>query len=119
MNGPKELIFVYNADSGRWNAYLDMMHKVFSPKTYPCKLCDITYGVFSIRQEWADFIKTLPIATQFLHRDEWVTQYNRKDPLPAVFLKEGDRISVWISADDMQTFELNDLKAYIKAQLPT
>ena len=71
----KKLIFVYNADSGRWNAYLDMAHKIFSPKTYPCSLCDITYGIFKIRPEWDDFVKNTNIPLEFLHKDEFLSAY--------------------------------------------
>ena len=71
----KKLIFVYNADSGQWNAYLDMAHKIFSPKTYPCSLCDITYGIFKIRPEWDDFIKNTNIPLDFLHKDEFLMAY--------------------------------------------
>ena len=71
----KKLIFVYNADSGQWNAYLDMAHKIFSPKTYPCSLCDITYGIFKIRPEWDDFIKNTNTPLDFLHKDEFLSAY--------------------------------------------
>lgn len=84
------LLFVYNADSGRWNAYLDMAHKIFSPSTYPCSLCDLTYGIFKIRPEWDDFVKNAPVPMAFLHRDEFWEQYPawREWPLPTV-LKVG------------------------------
>jgi len=29
----KQLVFVYNADSGMFNTLTDIAHKVFSPKT--------------------------------------------------------------------------------------
>ncbi|WP_185154355.1 hypothetical protein [Fulvivirga sp. M361] len=117
MEAEKELIFVYNADSGAWNGYMDIMHKVFSPKTYACNLCAITYGTFSIKKEWADFIEGLPVALRFLHRDEWEREFKRKDDLPAVFLRRGDQLSVWLEAETMNEMDLEGLKGYIAARV--
>ncbi|ADR21279.1 hypothetical protein MATR_10920 [Marivirga tractuosa] len=112
-----ELIFVYNANSGKWNGYMDIMHKIFSPKTYPCSLCDITYGTFKIREEWAEFKNTLDIPLTFLHKDEWLEQYGIKDKLPAVFIKEDNKIKNWIPAETLDQQELGSLKNLIKEKL--
>ena len=113
----KELIFVYNADSGSWNGYLDMMHKVFSPKTYACNLCSITHGTFSMKQEWATFIDQLPVSVLFLHRDEWEAVSTRKDELPAIFLKEGGTIRLWLPADSMNKMDLKSLKQHLSERM--
>lgn len=113
----KELIFVYNADSGKWNGYLDMMHKVFSPKTYPCQLCAITYGTFSMKKEWGEFVDQLPLPVRFLHRDEWEKEFARQDELPAVFLKHGEDITVWIDAESMNKMSLDKLRSYITLRI--
>jgi len=115
----KELIFVYNADSGLWNSYMDIMHKVFSPKTYSCNLCAITHGTFSIKNEWANFIKELPLPLTFLHRDEWKSSYQLDDVLPAIFLKENDGLSVWLAADKLDQMSLEELKEYITENIKT
>jgi hypothetical protein len=102
------LLFVYNADSGRWNAYMDMAHKIFSPATYPCSLCDLTYGVFKIRPEWDDFVKNSPLPMVFLHRDEFQEQYPawKQWPLPAVFRADGQgELTGLISAAELQRFQ--------------
>jgi hypothetical protein len=88
MKDNLELIFVYNADTGKWNGYMDIMHKIFSPSTYPCSLCAITYGTFSIKEEWEAFKNTLRLPLTFLHKDEWNQKYNIDGPLPAVYKKE-------------------------------
>ena len=117
MNQASELIFVYNADSGKWNGYLDIAHKIFSPGTYPCNLCAITYGTFSIKEDWAAFKKTLSIPTTFLHKDEWEQQYDFKAQLPAVFLRKEGEISVWIDAQTMDNLDLEGLKNLIEGKL--
>jgi len=52
-----KLIFVYNANSGAINALLDSAHKIISPQTYDCKLCELTYGVFKEDEEWLRFLE--------------------------------------------------------------
>ncbi len=65
------LMFVYNADSGMFNTLSDMAHKVFSPRTYSCNLCALTHSTFSMRDEWKEFIESLGVELEFLHRDEF------------------------------------------------
>ncbi len=50
-----KLIFVYNANSGALNSLMDSVHKIISPKTYDCKLCDLTYDVFKENELWSRF----------------------------------------------------------------
>ena len=113
----KELIFVYNADSGLVSAYLDAMHKIFSPKTYPCNLCAITYGNFKMKNEWRNFIEKLPLKTSFLHRDEWIGKTKRHDQLPAVFLSESSGFSVLIPSEEMEKLSLTQLKIRLEEEL--
>ena len=70
------LVFVYNADSGVLNLVKDIAHKLLSPATYPCSLCDLTYSAFGERKSWIRFRKSLPVSQQYLHIDEFVSQYN-------------------------------------------
>ncbi len=95
----EKLCFVYNADSGKWNAYLDMAHKVFSPATYPCSLCDLTYGIFKIRPAWEDFVEKSPISLEFLHKDEFHAQYPQfKDlPLPVVLKRQQNDLTLFLN----------------------
>ena len=113
--GQDTLLFVYNADTGIWNGYMDIMHKVFSPKTYPCQLCAITHGTFKVKKSWDDFAKSLPVSIRFLHRDEWHAEFGRKDPLPAIFLKRGEEVLPWIDAATINIMDLESLKEYITA----
>ena len=86
MSEPRRLLFVYNADSGIFNAMADIGHKLFSPATYPCSLCAITHGVFQERAAWRSFIAGLEADCEFLHRDQFRARFPGRDhPLPAVF----------------------------------
>jgi hypothetical protein len=113
----QELIFVYNADSGIWNGTLDVMHKVFSPSTYSCHLCKITYGALSVKSKWANFIKSLPVTTSFYHRDEFISKYNNSAQLPAVFLEENGKLEVFIPSEQMVKLDLTELQKLIVLQL--
>ncbi|MEZ5055444.1 MAG: hypothetical protein R2879_00255 [Saprospiraceae bacterium] len=115
MNGT--LIFVYNADSGAWNGYMDMLHKIISPKTYPCHLCDITYGIFSIRKEWKEFIEQQSIPMRFLHKDEWENEFQSNESLPAIFIEKNGKVEVWIDEQTMKGLDLNGLKSLIEKKL--
>ena len=96
------LVFVYNADGGLFNAAADMAHKVFSPETYQCNLCALTYSTFGMRKEWKRFLATLERPLEFLHSDELKSLYRIADvPLPAIFEKEGEQLELLIDADSI------------------
>jgi hypothetical protein len=115
------LVFVYNADSGLFNTLTDIAHKVFAPETYSCNLCAITYGAFSIRAEWKDYLESLAATFVFLHRDELAEQYpGTEDELPAVFRKGDNRLISWISASEINGCgSIAELKHLISTKLAT
>jgi hypothetical protein len=106
------VVFVYNADAKLTSAAFDFLHKIVSPSTYQCKLCGITYGNFSMVKEWKDFLAAMPVPVRLL-RDEWIQETRRNDKLPAAFLQKENEITVWIPAEKMNLFELEDLMKFI------
>lgn len=101
-----ELLFVYNADAGLVNGLLDTLHKTFSPATYACSLCAVTYGATSVRPQWREFLRQLPARTTFLHRDELQQQFPQlaAQPLPAVFRRaSGLEWEPFLTADELKT----------------
>lgn len=113
------LVFVYNADSGLFNTVTDIAHKVFSPETYSCHLCALTYGTFNIRAEWKDFLESLAADFEFLHRDELGERYGLGEvPLPAVFRKEEGKLLPLLSAAEINACsDLAALKELITSAL--
>jgi len=105
----QKIVFVYNANSGARNAVMDSMHKVFSPATYNCKLCDITFGVITENRTWKKFRQQSQYQMDFLHKDEFTKKYaskfGHKFEFPIVLFEEGLGFEVLISAQ-----ELNNLK---------
>ena len=66
----KELIFIYNAKSGLVNEMIDFAHKIVSPKTYDCNLCAVSYGTFTKKKRWLDYVNSLPIKSTFTYKDK-------------------------------------------------
>lgn len=121
----KKLIFVYNANSGKFNAWLDSAHKILSPSTYQCRLCDLTYGVFKENEEWARFRESLKTTSnvqdlEFLHIDEFEQQYKSKwlpkYEYPLILTASDDGLEIFMSAVEMQQLDttsalINDIKS--------
>jgi hypothetical protein len=109
------LVFVYNADGGLFNGLADLAHKTFSPQTYACNLCSLTYFYFGMKKDWKEFLGSLDLPLEFLHRDEFQACYGREDiSLPAIFKKNGNELEMWIDADAIKACRnIGDLKQHI------
>lgn len=93
---------MYNAKSGIWNGLLDSLHKISSPETYSCELCQLTYGLTFMNQEWKAYLRTLPYEITFLHLDElWSDLPNVE--FPAVFLKGEKGYDMLITKEEMRS----------------
>ena len=117
---PHRLLFVYNADGGRLAGLKDMFHKILSPATYSCSLCAVTYGATSMRPEWQQFVKALPMPVDFLHRDEFVRDFpqHRNQPLPAAFaVAETGELTPFIQAAELNAADLNELMQLVQERL--
>ncbi|TBW27489.1 GTPase [Gramella sp. KN1008] len=118
----EKLIFVYNADSGKLNAFLDSLHKTIKPSAHNCKLCSLTYGVFDEKRSWKIFRKNMDIETEFLHKDEfqklYASKFGYKFEFPLVLIQNTKGLEVFISKDEFSKISsLEDLIAIIKARL--
>jgi hypothetical protein len=109
------LIFVYNAESGLFNALADIAHKIFSPQTYSCNLCALTHSNFGMREEWKQFILSLERQAEFLHADELKERYGMENlSLPIILEKSGENLETLIDADSINACRsINDLKQAI------
>ena len=109
------LAFVYNADSGVFNALADAAHKIFSPRTYRCNLCAITHSALGMRGEWRKFLGGLGRPLEFLHADELKARHGVVGvPLPAIFERKGENLTVLAGADSINACRtMDDLKRLI------
>jgi len=120
MDKNSGLVFVYNADRGLFNMMADISHKVLSPSTYPCNLCALTHGAFSMRKEWRDFLAKIKPPLTFLHRDEFRKEFKLEDDLPAIYIKDlrTDNLRPFINAPTLKALTgLEDLKQMISDKL--
>lgn len=108
----QQLVFVYNADSGPGNGLLDIAHKVLSPSTYECKLCQLTYGVVTEKSAWKRFRKNFGISMEFLHRDEFRKKYASKFmpdyTLPIILSITAYDMDIFISAEELNAMGNTD-----------
>lgn len=115
----RELIFIYNANGGIGDMVFDYFHKMFSPPTYPCSLCFITYGRYGVKNKtkWKKFLKSLQYKVALLHKDEFQALFPDIEmaPLPAVYLRDGNNLSLLISSEKMDACEnLDDLMRLVR-----
>ncbi|MDX1762083.1 MAG: GTPase [Christiangramia sp.] len=108
----KKLIIVYNADSGKLNALMDSLHKVVSPSSYSCKLCELTYSPIGEKRVWRNFYKSLDVETDFLHKDEFLKAYaskfGYKFEFPIILAQTNKGLEVFLSKDEFE--EINNLE---------
>lgn len=64
----RRLVLVFDADTGKLNAFVDSARKVF--RLNGCALCSITHGLAGEKSEWKDCRAELGVPVDYLHRDE-------------------------------------------------
>ncbi len=116
---PGRLVFVYNADSGLLNAAKDIWHRVTSPSTYPCALCKLTYATMGMDKRWRQFVESLDMPVEFLHRDELASRADidvAGVELPvALFVRDGSTQVVVRAAEMRDAATLDHLIARVAA----
>lgn len=81
------LIFIYNADSGRWNALLDSLHKSLFPQSYACHLCRITHNFWGEKEIWAKFRERFEGEISVFHKDQIPPELrNEATELPVILV---------------------------------
>ena len=105
----KQLLFVYNANSGLGNALLDAAHKIINPATYECSLCQLTYGAVREKARWKKFREDTSFPMQFLHKDEfereWGHEIHESYQFPAVFLLAAAKLSKLVGAEELNAMK--------------
>lgn len=109
MQKNKALIFVYNANSGVNNSLLDSVHKILSPKTYECNLCELTFGAISENRKWKTFRKQSDIEMVFLHKNEYQRKFKSKFEklydLPVILYQDNYDLSLLMGKDELNQIE--------------
>lgn len=109
----RKLVFVYNANSGALNTSLDIAHKLISPSTYNCQLCNLTHGTFRERQAWKQFRETSSDELVFYHKDQFEREFSRSYSYPVVLERDGDSLEILLESSQLAKF--NSAEGLIKA----
>ena len=113
-----QLVLVYNANGGIFPGLVDMVWKEASPQTYPCNLCLHAFGRFGPKDEWKDYLASLPYRVEALHKDAFKREYDFDGPFPAVFLGTDSAVTLIIPAAEINTANsLQDLIAMMNRSL--
>ena len=72
---PATLILAYRAQRGVFNTINHTMHRVFSPATYECRLCQFTFSAIGMLRPWKNFLESRPEAKIFYHRREFTEDF--------------------------------------------
>ena len=94
-----KLMFVYNANSGKLSAALDIAHKIISPNTYQCNLCSLTHGTFTERDVWKKFREESDTELVFYHKDEFENDFKKQFTYPIVLKEENGELTEYIPSE--------------------
>lgn len=115
-----KLLFVYNANAGIAAGVMDSIHKTLSPATYPCDLCAITYGAFSMNPTWRAWLKAQYFESVFYHRPDFRAAYpDVMVDLPVIMVERDKRAETLVAAIEFKdTASVDALIALIESRLP-
>lgn len=101
-----KIIGIYNAKGGIMHGAFDFLHKSFSPSTYKCELCAITYGATGMKKTWRSFLESLDSDFVFYHKND-MPKYLQKyaTNLPIMLLEKKHSISTLLTKQEMQNVE--------------
>lgn len=105
-----EIVLVYNANADKISVVKDFFIKEFAPSDYPCNLCRITFGTFTMKTEWKQFLDSLPLKKEFLHKDEFAKKYAVPiNDFPAIFVGYENQLALLVSREELN--EVHTLQA--------
>ena len=119
-NNSGKIIFIYNASDDLLSVSFDFIHKIASPSTYQCSLCKVTYGNFSMHEEWESYIKTLPFKVEFLYKNNYLEFHKDliSKEFPVAYKYDGESYEVLISQHEFDLCDnLNDLMDIINQKI--
>jgi len=102
VSSATEIILVYNAWGGIYPGLVDFINKEFFPASYPCNLCYQTFGTFSMKEEWKNYLEGLPYEKRELHKESFQRLYMPENlALPVILVTDGKNVQVLASAEEL------------------
>lgn len=115
----KEIILVYNAWGGIYPGIVDFINKEFFPTSYSCNLCYQTFGTFSMKKQWKQYLVSLPFKKTELHKDNFQRLYEPENlQLPVIMTSNGKYVQLLLSAAELNQYKsLDELKRAVEQKL--
>ena len=121
MATAEQILFVYNVDLTVSALVSDFLHRLTSPETYPCRLCDLTYDRFTMKRDWKRFTAGLGVPVRFELRDRFHRQFpaHAAVALPAVFhvLSDGSLHKILSAERIGKATTLDELESLVQTTL--
>ncbi len=109
------LIFIYNAGSGKLDAFIDSAKKLLTIKG--CALCSITHSIAGEKKEWKECRQELGVPIDFYHKDEIPESFKNMvaHQLPCIVAQAEGKYIMLVSPDVLERCRGNvdDLKGRI------
>lgn len=102
-----ELFFVYNANSNLTIKFFDAVHKIVSPSTYDCELCELTHYSLGARKAWKEFVGKSKIPIQVWYKDRFVQKFEKEYEFPVVLIYDNSGFTCIL--DKIQLESINGL----------
>ena len=96
-----KIYFVYNANDDLFSIIGDFFHKSFSPKTYSCNLCKLSYGPISKKHIWKDFLNNLEFDYSFVYKNHDNLFLSHIQSYPIILYTKDDDINVLLSKEEI------------------
>jgi hypothetical protein len=96
------LLFVFNADTGSFNALLDSARKLL--RLNGCTLCSITHGLAGEKSEWRECKEEIGVPVDYVHRDEISGELRSVvgDQLPCIVAQTGTDLILLLAPDVLE-----------------
>jgi len=98
----ERLLFVFSADSGSFNAFLDSARKLLRIKG--CTLCSITHGLAGEKSEWRECKEEIGLPVDYVHRDEISRELKAVvgEQLPCIVAQAGNDLVLLLTPDVLE-----------------
>ncbi|WP_159092090.1 MULTISPECIES: GTPase [unclassified Aquimarina] len=105
----RTILFIYNADSSGWNKYLDFAHKIISPSTYSCDLCNLTHGSFSEKKTWKAFREKSSNTMIFLYKNEFLKEHKKSNyqelTFPVILEQKKSGLEILVKSKELKSIK--------------
>ncbi|MBQ4803019.1 GTPase [Aquimarina sp. MMG015] len=118
----RTILFVYNADSSSWNKYLDFAHKIISPSTYSCGLCNLTHGNFSEKKVWKVFREKSSNTMIFSYKNEFLKKHKKPKYqeliFPVILEQKKSGLEILVKSEELKSIKsVEDLIEILSVKL--